>query len=224
MHIPQLRYCALLIPASVFLAFSSVASCFCQLEKRVCFECLARNNGLQMTTIRYGREDWDLKESQIKRNIPVFYSIPNEYGLRHWHSKKKAFRLVCVKQVKRLALEIHGTLKNLPRQIFWDAPLDAPGRDLADIPWPCGMTHREYLDDFQGVASMPFPHLFGPGRMRQDRGRSCWGCFFLFDGEVGNRCQLPGMRSRLWSWKGFPEHVKRCHGAKILFQRGWLDK
>ncbi|KAJ2893826.1 uncharacterized protein MKZ38_008208 [Zalerion maritima] len=136
-------------------------SCFCfgaflflPTCERVCFECLHENHSLRMTTINVAKQCFQLTERQLKR-IPII-----------------------IKQVKQLAIEVHGTLENLPEperpracsaekevKKFWlfkrfrEAPLEPPGCDMSQLPGKSNLVE----DDFGGVATIRFPYLTDVG-------------------------------------------------------------
>jgi hypothetical protein len=155
--------------------------------ERVCFECLYENHSLRTTTINLAKQFFHLTERQLKR-IPIMHSIPGTYGVRYNISRKRVYRLVSIKQVKQLAIEVHGSVENLPElerprawaaetavKKYWgfkrfrEAPLKPPGCDMSRLP------ERRNLvkDDFGGIASIRFPHLTDMGA---DYGLFCQGC------------------------------------------------
>lgn len=167
--------------------------------ERVCFECLYMNQGLHMTTLNTAKKCFDLTDRQLK-SIPTLFSIPGTYNVRYNISRKRVFRLVCVKQAKQLALQVHGSPESLakiiprapPRGIetnaaetkeywtlrgFHEAPLEPPGRDLSLLP----TRPEDVCDEFGGMAAIRMLHLGDKG---PDFGRLCRGCqrlLYLFD-------------------------------------------
>ncbi|KAJ4325813.1 hypothetical protein N0V84_003362 [Fusarium piperis] len=199
------------------LRSSQCASCFdfggflflptCE---RVCFECLHQNQGLHMTTLNTAKKCFDLTDRQLK-SIPTLFSIPGTYNVRYPISRKRVLRLVCVKQAKQLALQIHGSPESVakiipkapPRGIetneaetkeywtlrgFHEAPLDPPGRDLSQLPRP----EKEVDDEFGGMAAIRMPYL---GKKGLDPGRLCRGCQILLHFHEEGRLPLPVLRS-----------------------------
>jgi hypothetical protein len=164
--------------------------------ERVCFECMNQNRGLHMMTLNTAKKCFDLTDRQLK-SIPTLYSIPNTYNVRNYISRKRMIRLVCAKQVKKLALQVHGpeTLAKLipkapPRGIernsaetkeywmlrgFHEAPLAPIGRDLSMLPMNLELPDDEY----GGMASIRIPYLIKT-RYRE-YGRACRGCRLIVD-------------------------------------------
>lgn len=230
-----------------FGAFLFLPTC-----ERVCFECLSENCSLRMMTISLARQCFHLTECQLKR-IPIMYSIPGMYGVWGTVSRYRVYRLVSVKQAKRLAIEVHGSVENLPEleksstyaasKKFWlfkrfrEAPLNPVGCDPSRPPQKLNLGE----DDFSGVASIRFPSLSDLG---VDHGRLCQGCRFIYNFWVHQRWLPPSVLSALVtpgqypqrplraqskllrSTQGFLEHVKNCHGVRQLLTEsgGRLDR
>ena len=89
--------------------------------ERVCFECMHKNRGFHMMTLNTAKKCFDLTDKQLK-SIPTLYSIPNTYNVRNYISRKRMIRFVCAKQVKKLALQVHGP-ENWPNS----SPRPRPG-------------------------------------------------------------------------------------------------
>ncbi|KAL2752763.1 hypothetical protein ACRALDRAFT_1052560 [Sodiomyces alcalophilus JCM 7366] len=225
-----------------FGAFLFLPTC-----ERVCFECLHQNHSLRMTTLSIARECFHLTDSHLK-TLPILHSIPGTYGVMFRISRRKVYRLVSVKQVKQLAIDVHGSTENVanlmptspPQGMTWrkscifkwfhEAPLEPPGCDLSRMPERSNLVE----DDFGGMASIRMPCLSGTGA---DYGRLCKGCRLV--NELHSRGLLPadvlehlvprGIRpsrplraltTRLYSREGFVEHIKTCYGANELIT-GW---
>ncbi|KAL6364763.1 hypothetical protein LRP88_00735 [Fusarium phalaenopsidis] len=159
--------------------------------ERVCFECMHKNRGLHMMTLNTAKKCFDLTDKQLK-SIPTLYSIPSTYNVNHFISRKRMIRLVCAKQVKVLALQIHGPqnlAKLIPRapprgiernsaetKEYWmlrgfhEAPLAPIGRNLSMLPINLDLPEDEYC----GMASIRMPYLNKRGH--RERGRICRGC------------------------------------------------
>lgn len=211
--------------------------------ERVCFECLHQNYALRMTTLNMARKCFHLTNNHLKK-LPILYSIPGTYGVMFLLSRRKVYRLVSVKQVKQLAIEVHGSAENVanlmpttpPRGMAWrefcifkwfhEAPLEPPGCDLSRIPERSNLVE----DDFGGMASIRMPYLSGTGA---DCGRLCKGCRLadelhsqgllpaavledLAPGGIRPSRPLRAFTTRLHSREGFVEHIKTCYGVNRL--------
>ncbi|RMJ07871.1 hypothetical protein CDV36_012528 [Fusarium kuroshium] len=178
--------------------------------ERVCFECLYHNQGLHMMTPNTAKKCFDLTDRQLK-SIPTLFSIPGTYNVRNLISRKRVFRLVCVKQAKQLALQVHGSPESVakiipkapPRGIetneaetkeywmlrgFHEAPLEPPGCDLSLLP-----PKEEAPDDeFGGMAAIRMPYL---SNKSLDHGRLCRGCQLLLHLHDNGKLPLRVLRS-----------------------------
>lgn len=225
-----------------FGAFLFLPTC-----ERACFECLHQDYALRMTTLNIARKCFHLPNNHPK-NLPILHSIPGTYGVMFRISRRRAYRLVSVKQVKQLAIEVHGSAENVanlmpttpPRGMTWrefcifklfhEAPLEPPGCDLSRMPERSNLVE----DDFGGMASIRMAYLNGTSA---DCGRLCKGCRHV--NELHSRGLLPasvledlvprGIRpsrplraltTRLYSREGFVEHIETCYGANRLLT-GW---
>ncbi|ROT38450.1 hypothetical protein SODALDRAFT_333027 [Sodiomyces alkalinus F11] len=210
--------------------------------ERVCFECLHQNRAFRMTTLATAKQCFGLTYSQLKR-IPILHSIPGTYSVRFQVSRRRVYRLVSVKQAKRLGVEVHGSVEDLAKLVparrtvkmttrqFWvfrrfhEAPREPPG---------CDLSRHMVEDDFGGVASLRFPYLTEAGGA--DYGRLCRGCRLTYDhyrqGElpttVLSELAPPGVDphrpliaavSRLRSREGFSDHIGHCYGARRLLAK-----
>ncbi|KAI8718032.1 F-box domain-containing protein [Fusarium sp. LHS14.1] len=188
--------------------------------ERVCFECMHKNRGLHMMTLNMAKKCFDLTDKQLK-SIPTLYSIPNTYNVNHFISRKRMVRLVCAKQVKMFALQIHGPQKLAklipwvpPRGIernsavtkeywmlrgFHKAPLAPIGRHLSMLPINLDLPD----DDYGGMASVRMPYLNNKGH--RERGRICRGCRLIVD--LYEKDQLPPHVIRSLVPPGVPEFL-----------------
>ncbi|KAH9885010.1 hypothetical protein F4778DRAFT_761618 [Xylariomycetidae sp. FL2044] len=226
-----------------FGAFLFLPTC-----ERVCFACLYENLSLHMTTTDLAKQCFNLTERQLQR-VPIMHSIPGTYGMRRGVSRKRVYRLVNIKQVKRLAIDVHGSVDNLPEldmpegdfagpafkrfyvfMCFREAPLNPPGRDMSRLPERSSLVE----DDFYGMASIRFPYLNDVG---VDYGIFCKGCHVIYKTWDRQRSlpagvlsdlvppgESPGRSLRaqasiLRSTRGFLEHVKNCHGVRWLLAK-----
>ncbi|KAL4722267.1 hypothetical protein ACLX1H_010616 [Fusarium chlamydosporum] len=186
----------------------------------------------------FGLTDHDLQR------IPVMHSVPGTFGLRFQFAHKQVENLVSVKQAKKLALEIHGSLEKLAKlrptyrpgkvsmkdaavfRHFHEASLDPPGCDLSRLPRKAEVVE----DDFGGMASIRFPYLSDTGA---EKGVLCQGCVVTYShymqgllpphtlsqlvpADVGPYRPLLALLTRLWSQKGFLEHVHECYGVRRI--------
>ncbi|KAI5865425.1 hypothetical protein GGS23DRAFT_426333 [Durotheca rogersii] len=225
-----------------FGAFLFLPTC-----ERVCFQCLHENHALRVTTLNLAKKCFHLTNSHLKK-IPVLHSIPGTYSVMFHVSRRKVYRLVSVKQVKQLAIEVHGSAENVARLLpptppqgmsrrdFWIfkwfhmAPLDPPACDLSRKPGRSNLVE----DDFGGMASIRMPSLSGTSA---DRGRICKGCHLidrlhsqgslptavlenLVPQGIGPSRPLLALMNRLYSREGFLEHIKTCYGVDRLLA-GW---
>ncbi|KAF4976142.1 hypothetical protein FZEAL_7161 [Fusarium zealandicum] len=214
--------------------------------ERVCFECLHQNHALRMTTLNIVRKCFHLTNKNLKK-LPILHSIPGTYGVMLHVSRRKVYRLVSVKQVKQLAIEVHGTAENVanlmpttpPQGMTWrefcifksfhEASLEPPGCDLSRMPERSNLVE----DDFGGMASIRMPYLSGT---RADCGRLCKGCRLIDELHsqgllpadvlehlaprgIGPSRPLRALTTRLHFREGFVEHIKACYGANRLLAR-----
>ncbi|KJZ70870.1 hypothetical protein HIM_09735 [Hirsutella minnesotensis 3608] len=214
--------------------------------ERVCLECLHRNPILWMIPITIAKQCFGLSDKDLGQ-IPVLHSIPDTYCVRFQVSRRRVYRLVNVKQIKQLALRVHGSpekvLTFLPRvnvgtsatgnlsslKTLHKASLEPPGRDMSLI------RHSDQLgnDHFCGMASMRLPVLTDAGI---DRGYLCRGCRVTHD-RYRNRTLPPILQAkldspgvipvlplraamtRLHSRHEFLDHAKRCYGARQILAK-----
>ncbi|KAI1122291.1 hypothetical protein F5Y10DRAFT_287343 [Nemania abortiva] len=214
--------------------------------ERICFECLYANHAFRMTTIAIAKRCFGLTESHLQR-IPITYSIPGTYGMKLNLSRRRVCRLVSIKQVKQLGIEIHGSAEALGKFMptgqsgkmtfrefriikqFHDAPLEPPGCDMSRLQEKSNLVE----DDFGGMASMRFPYLTRSG---PDMGYLCRGCQIthkhqrrgllppnvlpdLVPPGVNPSRPFSAMKSRLRSRDGFLEHIRHCYGASQLLNQ-----
>lgn len=119
------------------------------------------------------------------QTLPIMDLIPGMYSLRGPETVHgEVFQLVNVKMAKRLAIEVHGSMKNLndvlPRQMitsnntylffrYREAPLEGPGCD----PWKLPEQRNMGDDPYAGVSSLRVPYITDS---RADWGQLCKGC------------------------------------------------
>ncbi|KAM5366553.1 hypothetical protein ACJZ2D_010450 [Fusarium nematophilum] len=228
-----------------FGAFLFLPTC-----ERICFECLCRNRAYRMTGLGSAKDWFGLTDAEIRR-IPIMQSIPGSYRVRNsvrWDSRTCS--LVCVKQLKQLALDAHGTPEKvssfMPEGLdhpisfkdfhtarqFHEAPLEPPGYDLSRTPGKLDWI----TDKYAGMASIRMPSLSSSGA---DYGRLCQGCRYIYDPHSlgllpsdvlaemvpeGADAPLLARLTRLWSRDGFVDHIRRCYGAGRLLNEWGEDQ
>lgn len=217
--------------------------------ERACFDCLRVNLGLRVTTFAIAKECFRLSDSQLKGpgGIPTMLSIPGDYSTGWPVRRNRTYRLVCVKQAKQLAIDIHGSIEAVqafrppqPRPPrgwktrrdkmmagFHDAPLESPGCEIFAKP--------VFEDDYGGMAAIRFPFLDKLNN-QVDFGNLCLGCQKTnkehINGVLPARVlaslglqdrnpnqHLHAMTQRLWSKRRFPHHVEECYGAQRLLRQ-----
>lgn len=215
--------------------------------ERVCSECLGENYGLRVIPLYVAKKCFRLTERQLG-GMPVLHSIPGPYYVTCERTHRRVHRLVCVREAKRLAIDMHGSAEDVAKFMpeagprtkqFWllrhyhEAPLEPPGCDMSTLPGRA----NDVEDDYSGMASMRFPWLTDAG---PDGGRVCRGCAVTFRdhvldilpaGElsrlVPEGCSpyrpLNAMMNRLRPRREFLEHVGECYGARQRpFRRGGI--
>ncbi|EXK29797.1 hypothetical protein FOXG_20601 [Fusarium oxysporum f. sp. lycopersici 4287] len=96
------------VSCSEYGAFLYLPTC-----ERVCLECLFQNRGLWMMTPKMATWYVRLTHRQVQ-TLPIMDLIPGIYSLRGPETVHgEVFQLVNVKMAKRLAIEVHGSMKNL---------------------------------------------------------------------------------------------------------------
>ncbi|KAJ3570281.1 hypothetical protein NPX13_g5777 [Xylaria arbuscula] len=208
--------------------------------ERVCFECLHENRALWMMTRAEAKKCFHLTEKQLK-TIPTLYSIPGTYNVKFLISRRRVVRLVSVKQVKQLAITIHGSIETSPElnpasrpttmthKQYWrfkrfiEAPLEPPGCDMSRLPDKA----NDVGDEYCGMGSIRFAFLTDG---RADHGVVCKGCVraqedyqhksmpahvvaeLVSPGTHPSR-PLSALGVRLRSRDEFVDHVKHCYGV-----------
>ncbi|UPL03643.1 hypothetical protein LCI18_014577 [Fusarium solani-melongenae] len=227
-----------------FGAFLFLPTC-----ERVCFECLLQNYAFWLTTVTFAKRWFALTDNQLQR-IPIMQSIPGSYCVRYRVKYHRSFRLVSIKQLLQLAIDVHGSAENVaklkpepghrisPKDLytlrqFHEAPLQPPGCDLSKPP---SMPNR-VNDKYPGMASIRMPTLTSSGL---DYGRLCRGCRYIYDQHsvgslpasvlqglvprgTGPTRPLLAILTRLRSRRGFIDHISQCYGARRLLQN-WEEE
>ena len=228
-----------------FGAFLFLPTC-----ERVCFECLHQNYALRMTTVTFAIRWFALTNKQIRR-IPIMRSIPGSYCVRYEISRRRACRLVNIKQLKQLAIDVHGSAENVAKLMpedssgmsfkdfctlrqFHEASLEPPGCDLSKVP----SKENRVNDQYCGMASIRMPSLTSSG---PDYGRLCRGCRYIYDQhsfgllpssvlselvpqDTGPHLPLLAILSRLRSRNGFIDHIRQCYGVRQLLHEWGEDQ
>ncbi|KAL6410151.1 hypothetical protein AUP68_06563 [Ilyonectria robusta] len=226
-----------------FGAFLFLPTC-----ERVCFDCLHENLALHMTTVTFAKRWFALTDDQIGR-IPILHSIPGSYCVMWQVTHRQIHRLVSIKQLKQLAIDVHGSPENVAKLMpkdssgmeynefhtlrrFHEAPLEPPGCDLSRLP-----PDENYVrDKYCGMASIRMPVLTSSG---PDYGRLCLGCKYEESGHfLGSRPfsavgdPLPpnmdparlllATLTRLRAKSGFIDHIRECSGIRRMLHY-WGD-
>ena len=205
--------------------------------ERCCYECLWRNQSLQVIQLALAKKAFGLSAAQIEK-LPIMRGIPGKYWVRYQISRSRPQRLVSVKAAKILALQVHGSKEDLARQL---EPFRASGppspayvklHQLQRAPLkPLGplsaLDQRKDLrgnDEFCGMASIPFACCLAGKQV--EHGIWCLGCKRAnHDGPDRSldpletrylRDSLGKMVYVAWSTNDFLEHIKRCKGAVQL--------
>ncbi|KAF5601683.1 uncharacterized protein FSUBG_8048 [Fusarium subglutinans] len=199
-----------------FGAFLYLPTC-----ERVCFECLNQNRGLWMITIPMAKKYFGLTYQQVQ-TLPIMRIIPGRYCLRtRDKTHQNPFRLVSVKAVKSLAIQVHGSVENLAAFLpylgtraeytiaqynfynklkrFHEAPVEAPGCDMSKLP----QLPLDASDSFAGVSSLRAPYITDTGA---DWGQLCKGCkithrdfrYHALPGTVHARLCSPKVLNLAW--------------------------
>jgi hypothetical protein len=160
--------------------------------ERCCNQCLWRNQSLWV--IRSFQSQWPGSASTSQRQletIPVMYSIPGEYFVGHYISRRGRQRLLSVKSVRNLAISIHGSeekvAKLVPAKPIVGYPgisvalyykykwlLEAPLKPFSTDPLKRPREEKAPNDEWHGTASIHFPSLSPPNSV--EAGNWCYGC------------------------------------------------
>lgn len=154
--------------------------------ERLCHSCLPFNC---VTTTALAKRCFHLTERQLQ-TLPIMYSIPNTYDVGRERSRLTVYRLVSVRQAKKLAIEVHGSADAV--QAFKPAAPHNSNHSFPRIMWtmqqyhdlPLEETDRNPIqegvldDEFGGMATIRFPTLTDGG---PDYGTLCRGCRVTYD-------------------------------------------
>jgi hypothetical protein len=114
---------------------------------------------------------FNLDRKKVNRE-PIMRGIPGSYCLSYIHTQSRRVRLICVENVKRMTLALHGSqtaleqftndsphLQRDKHLAFWiaKAPLEPLGLDPMTLPTRA----NKPSDKFCGMASIPFPFVHG---------------------------------------------------------------
>lgn len=227
-----------------FGAFLFLPTC-----ERICFECLLQNYAFRLTTVAFAKRWFALTDDQLQR-IPIMRSIPGYYCVRYSVKYRRSFRLVSIKQLLQLAIDVHGSAENVAKlkpetgegispdglctlRQFHEAPLQPPGCDLSKLP----SKPNRVNDRYPGMASIRMPALTSSGL---DYGRLCRGCRYIYDQHsvgslpdsvlqqlvpqgTGPTRPLLAILTRLRSRRGFVDHISECYGVRRLLQN-WEEE
>ncbi|KAI1184400.1 hypothetical protein F5B17DRAFT_412215 [Nemania serpens] len=205
--------------------------------ERICFACLLHNQVYWMLPCWMAGECFSLTDAKLA-TLPVLNAIPGSYFVGSQQTRRCSVPLVSVKLAKQLANEVHGSARmtairyveskpatrSATYQRFHHASLDPPGRDLSRV----RLRAPPEDDNYCGTAAIRFPYVrYG----QPDTGRLCCGCEYV-SREFGSlpesvrkrvvpegvdaKIPLRAMTTRLWSRRGFVEHIASCYGVKRL--------
>ncbi|KAI0099714.1 hypothetical protein GGR51DRAFT_389442 [Nemania sp. FL0031] len=203
--------------------------------ERICITCLWHNQAYWMIAIRPARFWFSLTEEEVLA-LPVMKAVPDTYTIQGSERTRLSQEpLVSVKQTKELAIKVHGSARMIrvkykerihcrPNPVYqWlhDAPLEPPGRDLSREPMKPAAGHH-----FEGMAAIRFPYVHGE---EKDIGRLCRGCEYMAGNALPDCIHaqvvppgidawrpLRAIRMKLWSRRGFVEHISSCYGVEQL--------
>lgn len=209
--------------------------------ERVCFECLSKNFAFHLAKVSFAKKWFALTSEQLRR-IPIMQSIPGRYRVTFTAKHSQPHKLVSVKQLLQLAIDVHGSPENVARLMpawspaihphdfktlaeFHKAPLQPPGCDLSKLPF-----NSILYDKYPGMASIRMPSLTSSGF---EYGRQCRGCRHVQRKHLAGRLPSPVMEElvpsgldpervldamviRLRARREFVEHLGQCHGVRWL--------
>ncbi|KAI0468220.1 hypothetical protein F4859DRAFT_218296 [Xylaria cf. heliscus] len=204
---------------------------------RICFACLLHNQAYWMLPVHQAAECFSLAPDQL-RALPILQGLPGSYFVGTQHTQRHPIPLASVAHAKRLADAVHGSARmtairyveskpsarSSTYQRFHHAPLDPPAHDLSRA----RLRARPEDDGYCGMATIRFPYVWAGCA---DVGRLCRGCEYVsrrFDAlphAVKTRVVPPGVEkmmplraisTRLWSRRGFIQHIAGCYGVERL--------
>lgn len=195
-----------------------------------------------MTTVTFAKRWFALTNNQIRR-IPIMHSISGSYCVRYQVLYCRAYCLVSIKQLKQLAIDVHGSPENVAKLMledssgmgfkdfhtlrqFHEATVEPPGCNLSKLPSKANRMN----DKYGGMASIRMPSLNSSG---PDYGRLCRGCRHIYNqhslgllpSSVLSELVPPGtgpdrpllaILTRLRSRNGFIDHIRQCYGVRRL--------
>lgn len=88
--------------------------------ERCCFPCLRQNHSLWLISVAVAKNVFVLTNKQMK-GLPIMRNIPGHYHVQRPHETKRSIRFTSVGTVKKLALKVHGSLRNLEEICPWYA-------------------------------------------------------------------------------------------------------
>ncbi|KAJ3464243.1 hypothetical protein MRS44_009029 [Fusarium solani] len=185
-----------------------------------------------------------------KKTIEPLSSYRGPYCVRYRVKYHRSFRLVSIKQLLQLAIDVHGSAENVAKlkpepgygispndlytlRQFHEAPLQPPGCDLSKLPSMPDRVNNKY----PGMASIRMPTLTSSGL---DYERLCRGCRYIYDQHsvgslpasvlqelvprgTGPTRPLLAILIRLRSGRGFIDHISQRYGARRLLQN-WEEE
>lgn len=190
--------------------------------ERFCFEC----QFFQCATASYtmAKACFHLTDNQLK-SIPIIRITPWSMWQRSLMKAKRTYkwRSVGLRQVKQLAIEIHGSAEAVRALSLESSSFNRRQRSQSMRWWreiPPNPTDgalflqngvRWPSEDYSQKPLVRFPTLTNNGL---DYGNYCRGCRGHEVTSKSSFYQSPG--NRLWSKSLFPQHVRECQGSKVL--------
>ncbi|KAK4502975.1 hypothetical protein PRZ48_006402 [Zasmidium cellare] len=237
------------------LTASQCASCgdfgpflFLPTCERCCYECLCREQRFRVITTACAGDCFELSAASLKK-LPTMHNLRGRYSVPFERDLEQRFRLVSARAVKKLALDEGKSMKvlaeNMGKRRHEGFDRLTKWRHIDTLKWlqAAPIESREVntqttspatrvpVDDFGGLASIPFPSL--KSTTCAESGLWCLGCEETYrdwdPDESGDNdaARLVAMGSNVYgdvhyttqvarSEKGFLEHVAHCAGAKEI--------
>ena len=208
--------------------------------ERACYQCLRQNPALRVTMVEIAKKYFNLTTQNIQR-ISILHSIPGRYGCLPRLSRERRYRLVSLKELWKLAVDVHGSTdavirstpsacpQGIPIREFLtlrelnETTLEPPGFDLSTL------TSRVREDSYDGTSFIRMAYLSPDGI---DHGQICQGCRFAFDLHVNRQLSnaelnklvpegadadrwIVASRKRLRSTTGHSKHISTCYAQKM---------
>ena len=175
-----------------------------------CYECLRKNHALWVVSPAEAQECFGLDDHHFAQ-LPVMRNIPGVYGLEtdeRKDSHTQPGNFTSVKLAKTLAIEIHGSIANLPdwtpspqgslrdslESFYLGFIQGAPLEHLECDPIMIPKRLSHLIEKHSGIASTPMPSVLPDGQL--DSGLWCrgcqWSCARLLAGDEHDAERLLG--------------------------------